>query len=337
MINLNRYHQLLGVNQNSNPIKIRDAYLEKTKSLHAILNESQEARDLFIEYTEAYEVVSLKMQKKLKSKDFDYDKWMREIKDKCEYYATLDYPSFEKFITEDIAYHSVVLIGSHIVFIFFSLLSILLLILLTLAVIKQKMFFALITFVPIIFSFLMIQRVYPALHLKRFGYALFIMVSSNMFQTTILTLVNFFVFINVGLDTLITLEVYFFIFFVAMIITYGLCNWVYPHQTKNKKYIYTFGLTPFLINFLLLINFSFSKQPVQEVYFYTIKQAKINFVGNNSYENYVGIRFFFHRLGDAEHTNRIQYTFEEGLLGLRVVTSYDFLPYQDVKEYDKHR
>jgi hypothetical protein len=340
MINLDRYHQLLGVNQNSNPIKIRDAYLEKTKPLHAIFNESEEAQSLFFEYTEAYEVVSLKMQKKLKSKDFDYDRWMTEIRDKCEHYASLSYTDFQKFITEDMAYHSVVLVVSHFAFIFFGLLSILLLKLLISAVIEQELFFAFIVFVPIVLSFLVLKRVYPILHPKRFGYALYIMLASNMLQITVLTLFNFFVFINIGLDTLITLGTYFIIFLMVMAITFGLCNWVYFNQTKHKKYIYTFGFAPFLINFLLLINFYFSDgESIQERYFYTIDKPVLHLKneGADLYEDYTGIRFFFHRLGDAEHTNRIQYTFEKGLFGLRVVTSYDFLPYQDIEEYDKHR
>jgi len=62
------------------------------------------------------------------------------------------------------------------------------------------------------------------------------------------------------------------------------------------------------------------KQIVEE-----IKKARTFFLENNKYDEYPGVRIFldYEEMRDKKH---ITYTFKEGILGLRVMTEYEFNP-----------
>ena len=81
-----------------------------------------------------------------------------------------------------------------------------------------------------------------------------------------------------------------------------------------------------------LLNDSLSSNPIHEIYYY---QPHIEKTGNtyattsllelegNKYSDYIGIRFIFN--DDVSRVSRyIDYTFEEGFFGYRVLKDYEF-------------
>ncbi len=96
--------------------------------------------------------------------------------------------------------------------------------------------------------------------------------------------------------------------------------------------ILTFGILPGIFSLLFLLNFLISSNPVTETYFFEFgaqrsrtgtEETTYITLENNTYDKYVGLRIFinYEEMKDAV---TITYTFEEGLLGLRVMKDYKF-------------
>lgn len=334
MINIDKYQKLLGVNQNASPQEIKQAYLTKVKEPHANYQLSIEAQEQFLALTEAYEVVSGKMQKKLKSKSFDYETWMKEVKNKADFYAEKKHEDFEKFINEEFNYQALVRTGGIV-----GMILALAFIPFLLYTGYVKDFFWGSVFVVVITLPITGHLVYYGLDSLKMGNlsdAIQTIFTNIIFQIVGLSVVNVVVFLRIGLQTLITLQTYALIYLLSILIAFVVAQWVYPLKNTSKKYLYVFALAPFVISLFLCFNYFFSSYSTQETYqyhvhlqYYKNRRPKVSskitlkYDGYEKYGEYIGLQVFLD-YKPIENSSHIRYTFEQGLFGIRVMTDYEF-------------
>ncbi|KOY86343.1 hypothetical protein AD998_09480 [bacterium 336/3] len=336
MIDIPRYYQLLGVNEKDSLAKIKQAYFDKTKEIHHQYATSQEAQEAFIALTEAYEVVSGKMQRKLKSKSFDYETWIKEVKNKADFYAEKKHEDFEKFINEDYNYLALVRIGGMV-----GMILALTFIPFILYIGYVKDFFWGSVFVVVITLPITGHLVYYGLDSLKMGNlndAIQTIVTNIIFQIVGLSVINVVVFLRIGLQTLITLQTYALIYLLSILVAFVVAQWVYPLKKTSKKYLYIFALVPFVMSLFLCFNYFFSSYPTQETYqyhvhlqYYKNRRPKVSskitlkYDGYEKYGEYIGLQVFWD-YKPIESSSNIRYTFKQGLFGIRVMTDYEFSP-----------
>jgi len=144
---------------------------------------------------------------------------------------------------------------------------------------------------------------------------------------------NTFLILKIGFQTLITLQNLMFIYLVPMVAS-GLFFYFYKKDTLKKVYRLALCWTPLLINIFFVINFMFSHSPVKEYYEYD-REKNIQLsdgelggtttiiLEGNAYEKYKGIRMFL-AFDHVKFNYHIWYTFEDGLLGIKVLKNYQF-------------
>jgi hypothetical protein len=142
------------------------------------------------------------------------------------------------------------------------------------------------------------------------------------------------------MHTLLPLEITFPLLLVSIAGGYTLVH-KHPKIKKNAytRTLFAFVLVPGAYQFLFVINFLFAGNPSTETYRYRLKTTKtytnrhskpridktpILQLENDAYDKYLGIRFLWSpekmRFG-----RYIEYHFYEGLLGVRVMKSYNII------------
>jgi hypothetical protein len=146
-------------------------------------------------------------------------------------------------------------------------------------------------------------------------------------------IVNLFLFFNVSFVTLIPTTFLIVLFVLSPFIGY----FILKLKKITKPTLYAFAFAPLTLNVLFLFNYLFSFDPVKETYGIgrnseavyskiqrkTITQTTTGItLENNAYEKYYGIRVFLSE--DNIRGGHITYTFKTGILGMRVMTDYEF-------------
>jgi len=130
-------------------------------------------------------------------------------------------------------------------------------------------------------------------------------------------LLNFYVFLTIGLNTLIGSYL--------LVALYAVCYLpiIMCHLKKELPYLMVL-LFSFSISFLLLVNFYFATNEVEESYFYTLNKATSTIqLEDYVYEEFDGIRIFFIE-EKINYSGKINYVFADGYFGYRVVKKYKF-------------
>lgn len=151
--------------------------------------------------------------------------------------------------------------------------------------------------------------------------------------------VNIYLGISIGFQTVIQLEILGIIYCLSILATYFFARRVLKLE-KRKQNTLSLQVAPFVINLFFSVNYALSSSPQVEQYaFKQGSQYVSNYHGNDyhvnghydkssliylegdAYDNCVGIRVFYD-YAELTRFNHIAYTFEEGLLGIRVVKDY---------------
>ena len=172
----------------------------------------------------------------------------------------------------------------------------------------------------------------PVINFRRLFTACLHALKTGGFWAAVITFANVFLILRIGFQTLLPLKEVFANFIFSMLAIFIITKWLIKPATPFRRYLYTFCLTPLLINLLFLFNFLFSRNPTQETYpFHPVyqrsrggmqKSTLIN-LENDAYAGFIGIRVFW-SLDAMKNHNQITYTFKEGRLGVRVMTDYKF-------------
>jgi hypothetical protein len=146
----------------------------------------------------------------------------------------------------------------------------------------------------------------------------------------LLLALNLLLFFNITLNTLVTSTFLFFFFALLPLASYII--FLYPlknHKYYNRKLTISFCLLPLAVNVVLLVNYFVSFNPVNEQYFFGPYQNTTAIqLENNTYDEYMGMRFYVTDQKLASKGNTIIYTFKQGIFGLRVMTAYEVM-YRD--------
>jgi hypothetical protein len=98
---MKNYHAILEIPENSTVEEIKQAYRRLAKQYHPDVNKAHNAHERFIEISEAYEMLMLHASKETQqtetSEEFDYDDFVRKIREAARRQARMRY---EKFVRE---------------------------------------------------------------------------------------------------------------------------------------------------------------------------------------------------------------------------------------------
>jgi hypothetical protein len=155
---------------------------------------------------------------------------------------------------------------------------------------------------------------------------------TGSFQAVAMTGINLVLILKIGFQTLLTPALLLGAFAGAMLLAWALTQGRLKTKSLFRHYFHLFCLAPFLLNLLLLINYTFSRQPVQETYLFSqewqetrqgMQKSTLIELQGNAYAAYPGIRVFW-SYSALEGYDQVTYTFQKGLFGLRVMTDYSF-------------
>jgi hypothetical protein len=164
------------------------------------------------------------------------------------------------------------------------------------------------------------------------GKALLYVMQTGSFQAVAVTGINLVLMLKIGFQTFLPPEQLLGAFIAAMLVAFSVVKWCLPPENRFRHYFYIFCLAPFLLNLLLLINYTFSRQPVQETYLFSqvweqtrqgMQRSTLIELEDYAYSEFPGIRVFWSYRA-MEGYDEITYTFQEGLFGLRVMTDHSF-------------
>lgn len=174
---------------------------------------------------------------------------------------------------------------------------------------------------------------YREFNFKRCWNSLLFIWADRVVKTLLVTIVNLIVFARFGLATMIPL-----LGLIGMyVLTVAVVPFLYRKGGIKRRFFLSITLVPAVINVLLVINYLPSSNPVKETYmihwnWQTVKGSGATGVKQRSscislsgeaYRYYPGIRMFWD-FDQIKYSRKITYTFETGLLGLRVMKSYEF-------------
>lgn len=153
-------------------------------------------------------------------------------------------------------------------------------------------------------------------------------INSLKFWSICLTAINLFILVKVGFNTVITP---INLFLTLLSICALSCSMYKVWKKFNIRFIGHFALPFLLLNLLLGINFTFTKNPTTEQHFFKSKittsgneigikqnESTLIILENGAYKEYPGIRLYFD-LSPLLFANAVKLQFETGLLGFRLL------------------
>jgi DnaJ domain len=341
---ISQYYQLLGLSEQASVEELKQAYRQKAKQLHPDRNQAPEAHRDFILLNEAYAcLLNLKTNKRPLAPDRRvYEEWYRQqwyrqerirARQRAQAYAQMQYEEFLKSDQYKLS-SSWATIGAHAYFFFAIAVLVVMPLVATFLFGRSGLFGSLL--VMALTSPLTVDAVRnkPELDFRLLGKAVLYVMQTKGFQAVALTGVNLVLLLKIGFQTLLPPAALLgaFLAAIGLALGVGVAKWGWPPKSTHRPYFYFLCLAPFVLNLLFLLNFAFSRHPVQETYLFSQvwqetrqgsqKSTLIELQGD-AYTAFPGIRVFWSYRA-MEGYDAITYTFQEGLFGLRVMTDYYF-------------
>ncbi|WP_051049897.1 J domain-containing protein [Nafulsella turpanensis] len=335
------YYQALGLTKNASLAEIKQAYRRMAKQLHPDKNASPEAHDQFIFLTEAYEflinVETGNAEGREPAASFEewHESYQEQARERARQYARMQYEEFKR--TDYYKKSQAALtVWNHLYF--FSSLFFLLSPLWGFLFKGWAGFFGglFATFITVHY-WAGVFREKSKVNFRSFFHSAGIIVRTKTFLYITAAIANLVLFFLFTLNTQLTvwgigaglLAIYalFFLFLEFRAI----------HLTPVLRNTISICWIPTIFNLFFLINFSFSSNPVVEKYPFVHKEVWYDgsfskgrwekiasiYLPGEQYSEYSWFTVFFD-FEAMEHKREITYTFEEGLLGLRVLKKYEF-------------
>lgn len=338
---LESYYKVLGISSKSTVDEIKRSYRQKAKELHPDKNNSPNAQEQFILLTEAYECLTNIESRKSKQRKSaqSYSDWQYSSRERARHkareYAEMEFENFKK--TE---YYK----NSQAAFTVFEHLYFFAAVAVLFSPIWGYIYKEWIGLgVGVFFTFLLVHfwaGIFTEkinLNIFSFFNSLILVIKTKTFLYIVISLVNLFILFRVTLNTQLTITWLAFILLAFYAMTYLAYKIKVSVISKFSNVGLYLCYTPSIFNILFLINFVFSSNPKVEVYsfihekrMYGGRQSKARLekiayidLANDKYEEYKWFRMFFD-FESMKDKSEITYTFEDGLLGLRVLKQYDF-------------
>lgn len=329
-----KYLSIIGVTVNSSADEIKKAYREKAKIFHPDRNKNANAHEQFILLNEAYEyLIDLKSGKQNKKQTSECDAaWQQQqreqAKARAREFARMRY---EEFIASDYykSLSSITTVTDYLYAIFMIAVFIALPIIVTINFGTTGFLISMLIVIAIIPFAYKIIRSSPPINFKNFFDALSHLIQTKTFLAVVISLFNIIVFFKIGLNTLISLSLLVSLIGLFSLIVWGVFKWKFLTQNKFAQYFYSLCVVPFVFSLLLCVNFVFSSNPTTETYHFEkeIENNKENtfiHLDGDVFDEFAGIRIFSN-YDQMRNSNNINYTFETGILGLRVMKGFEFI------------
>ena len=340
---IDTYYRTLGVSSNATIEEIKRAFRQKAKELHPDKNKSQDANEQFILLTEAYECLTNFKSGKSKIQQratTSYTDWQRDSKEEARQrardYAKMRYEEYKKtdHYKKSQAAETVI---EHLYF-FSSILIII-------SPLLGFLFKGWAGFgVGLFITFLSVHywagifKEKLNINLSSFYQSLILVFKTKTFQFTVITLGNIFVLFRYTLNTQLSFISLALILLAFFAFAYSAFYFKLSLTKNFSKHGLFLCFTPSLFNLVFLTNFVFSSNPTSETYsfihemvWYSSRHSggryeKVGYINleKNKYEDYIWFRSFYD-FEAMEHKSVIKYTFEDGLLGLRVLKYHEFI------------
>lgn len=333
---IERYESILGIKSDASAEEIKRAFRSQAKKLHPDVNKSPDAHAEFILLQEAYDYFT-NFRSRLHSATSTathYENWVRQRREqtraRAQAYARMKY---EEYInSEDFKAVSALnvlfdLIGFLVILIFIAGIPIVISVLFGLPGVIASVLL-------IILSFPALRKFIPAVmpDFSALPAAMNYLLKNRISQIVLLTLLNILLILFFGFRTLIEFKWFFLTFIVPALILYVISKYLI-NDNQLKQFFLWFCIVPLIVNSLYVVNYTFSSNPVMETYRFKNslqntwrgkRETTTIVLENNRYREYYFLRFFmdFKEMGNS---NKIRYTFKDGLFGLRVMTDYEFI------------
>ena len=346
---IEHYFSLLGIPKTASLDELKKAFRSKAKKIHPDRNSSPTAHSDFLELNEAFDFLSsfLKENKQFGVDEStivnSYDNWEKTVKEdvrkKVKEQARMSFQAYmntENFKTDTL----IESFFTHLIFLFtvFNLIVLPLILAYHYAWIGLSM--ALIENVLMILFTTSAVRNLDKLNWRQFAEASLFVLKTRLGIGILLFAFNSFIFITIGLYTLIPLNTLIALYFLLGIIGigFGALQNFRQNRKLHSSLLYFHGLSTFptLLSLFLLLNFLFSSEPFKEKYAfqsteqfskhgdrYILRKTGLIKLERNAYNDYTPLRSF------SNHTNlmdkgNIHFTFENGLFGIKVLKEYRF-------------
>ncbi len=182
-----------------------------------------------------------------------------------------------------------------------------------------------------------ILRSVQTLSFPRFIHACWQLLTSKVFQFVVLTLINVGIVLRIGLQTLIPLYILLNIFLFTSVVSVVITYYCSVNRSIRYALFISLALVPLAINLLLLANFVFSSTPTRQRFHFSRTYQIVHNEGRGisrertttitldgqQYADYAGMRTFWD-YEKMQNATFVTYTFEEGGLGIGVVTNFYF-------------
>jgi hypothetical protein len=335
------YYRILQLSEGSTVAQIKAAYRSRAKQLHPDRNPGPTAHADFILLTEAYEYLSANPAARITYTSTSYTTYTRQTdwqqqyaepaRQRAQTHASM---SYEDFVASDYFKDTdaLALIADHINMLF-------LVIIMSVISVLCVMGLGLIGLVPCALTGLVIYRYVKNLvttddgvHFMALKKSVGLIFKKDKFWAAIAFAFNLWVFCKIGLQTFIPFALLWKVYLLVVLLAFGMLKVAAKPKGVFKSLFLPVCLVPLLLSTLLLVNYTFSHTPVKEMYEYRLYPDKpeenngtqmLIYLPENQYGNYPGIRFFLNEQ-EMRGTYHITYTFEDGLLGLRVMKAYSF-------------
>jgi hypothetical protein len=328
---IEKYYEILGVNAASKLGDIKKAYRQKAMVLHPDVNKTPGAHERFVLLVEAYEyLVDLKSGKIPQVEevpDARSEPRARQAQERAENYARMKYREFKKQ-SEHKGGRALEVVADHLNLLFSLILSIVILVALTTAMDVLGFFIGL--FLATVILYTSYKGVEEGVDFSRLKKALGLLMFNRVFAGLMLFLVNVFVLLMIGFQTLITLNLLFGLYGGFML--GGLVFALLIKRYRKKFFVRFISLcfSPFLVSLFLLLNYFLSSGPYQESYYFVKetyqtrkgpRESAFIILEYHAYDDFEGIRSFID-FDSLSFKSKITYTFETGLFGWRVMKDY---------------
>lgn len=341
---------------NTSSIELKKKYRKLILKFHPDKNQLDDAKQKFIEVTDAYQFIKTYHElygPYIHAEAYNVDKsFYNEANHKSKMYQNMTYDELND--TEFSSFTDAILIIGEYGLLFFEIatlciLPISILLLFHLKGLIVYMFILILTLpihVPIIRE--LIQN--PP---SGFGMACNSILNNRYTYFIVALIYNLYVYAFIVIQTLITL--WETIALYALIIIIGSVAFYFGYfKTKTKltfklKWFSSFLITLSCLHVLFCVNFYFTNNAQEECYtfvnqkvynrstsLYYRKQraSSLIYLQDNAYASYPGIRIF-KNYDEMLIDEAICYVFEDGLLGLRVMKSYEFVYREDLNYIKK--
>ncbi|MGY5350952.1 J domain-containing protein [Wenyingzhuangia sp. IMCC45533] len=328
MHQIEKYYVLLGVDSDSSLNDIKKAYRRKAKQCHPDKNKNENAEQLFIALSEAYQYLCQYKNDEIpvyETVDREFYDAREKAREQARAHARMRYEEFlnSDFYKNDQAF---VILLNHLQF-FLSVILITAPIILTSHYVFNQKLIGVILSLAAAFFWQRNYRKHVDLDLEVLKEALQTILKIKASQYVISIIINLYLFVKYTLNTELNNFVSASIFIITNIFLY-LILYFYK-RIKHKWYLLSI---PLAINFIFFINYHFSSSATEETYSFKHQYSSFGnnaqktssiILENNSYHKVSSFRMFtsFEKMKNKHY---VCYSFEQGLFGLKVLKSYHF-------------